>query len=64
MVDIETRTDRRRESGRMNQELMNVFQAGKEAPTFDRIKISLAGVRQTRRQSCQWTGSSSLPATA
>src|SRR5215469_598582 len=51
MVDIETRTDRRRESGRMNQELMNVFQAGKEAPTFDRIKISLASPDQILRWS-------------
>src|SRR5579872_6710838 len=42
MVDVEARLDRRRESGRMNQELMAVFQAGKEAPTFDRIKISIA----------------------
>jgi DNA-directed RNA polymerase subunit beta' len=51
MVDIETRTDRRRESGRMNQELMNVFQAGKEQPSFDRIKISLASPEQILRWS-------------
>ena len=51
MVDIETRTDRRRESGRMSQELMNVFQAGKEAPAFDRIKISLASPEQILRWS-------------
>jgi len=29
----------------MNQELLNVFQAGKEVPTFDRIRISLASPR-------------------
>src|SRR5580693_5787266 len=51
MVDIETRTDRRRESGRMNQELMNIFQAGKEQPAFDRIKISLASPDQILRGS-------------
>ena len=27
---------------RMNQELLNVFNTGKEAPAFDRIRISLA----------------------
>src|SRR5579872_3452553 len=51
MVDVEARLDRRRESGRMNQELMAVFQAGKEAPTFDRIKISLASPEQILRWS-------------
>ncbi|MDE1938587.1 MAG: DNA-directed RNA polymerase subunit beta', partial [Alphaproteobacteria bacterium] len=35
----------------MNQELMNVFQAGKEIPTFDRIKISLASPDQILRWS-------------
>src|SRR5579864_2187056 len=35
----------------MNQELMNVFQAGKEVPTFDRIKISLASPDQILRWS-------------
>jgi len=51
MADMETRLDRRRESGRMSQELMNVFQAAKEAPTFDRIKISLASPDQILRWS-------------
>ena len=35
----------------MNQELMNVFQAVKEIPTFDRIKISLASPDQILRWS-------------
>src|ERR1043166_5661000 len=35
----------------MNQELMNVFQAGKEIPTFDRIRISLASPDQILRWS-------------
>jgi DNA-directed RNA polymerase subunit beta' len=35
----------------MNQELLNVFQAGKEVPTFDRIKISLASPDQILRWS-------------
>ncbi len=35
----------------MNQELMNVFQPGKEAPTFDRIRISLASPDQILRWS-------------
>ena len=35
----------------MNQELINVFSAGKEAPTFDRIKISLASPDQILRWS-------------
>ena len=35
----------------MNQELLNVFQAGKEAPTFDRIRISLASPDQILRWS-------------
>jgi len=35
----------------MNQELMNVFQQGKEAPTFDRIRISLASPDQILRWS-------------
>src|SRR5512138_1895248 len=35
----------------MNQELMNVFSAGKEIPTFDRIKISLASPDQILRWS-------------
>jgi DNA-directed RNA polymerase subunit beta' len=35
----------------MNQELMNVFQAGKEVPTFDRIRISLASPDQILRWS-------------
>ncbi len=35
----------------MNQELMNVFSAGKEVPTFDRIKISLASPDQILRWS-------------
>jgi len=35
----------------MNQELLNVFQTGKEAPTFDRIKISLASPDQILRWS-------------
>jgi DNA-directed RNA polymerase subunit beta' len=35
----------------MNQELMNVFQASKEIPTFDRIRISLASPDQILRWS-------------
>jgi DNA-directed RNA polymerase subunit beta' len=35
----------------MNQELLNVFQSGKEAPAFDRIKISLASPDQILRWS-------------
>jgi DNA-directed RNA polymerase subunit beta' len=35
----------------MNQELMNVFSAGKEVPTFDRIRISLASPDQILRWS-------------
>jgi DNA-directed RNA polymerase subunit beta' len=35
----------------MNQELLNVFQAGKEVPTFDRIRISLASPDQILRWS-------------
>ena len=35
----------------MNQELMNVFSPGKEVPTFDRIKISLASPDQILRWS-------------
>jgi len=35
----------------MNQELMNVFQAGKDVPTFDRIRISLASPDQILRWS-------------
>ncbi len=35
----------------MNQELINVFQQGKEAPAFDRIRISLASPDQILRWS-------------
>ena len=35
----------------MNQEMVNVFQPGKEAPTFDRIRISLASPDQILRWS-------------
>src|ERR1700685_3422996 len=35
----------------MNQELLNVFQAGKEVPTFDRIRISIASPDQILRWS-------------
>ncbi len=35
----------------MNQELLNVFQTGKEIPTFDRIRISLASPDQILRWS-------------
>ncbi|MGH6887646.1 MAG: DNA-directed RNA polymerase subunit beta' [Rhizomicrobium sp.] len=35
----------------MNQELLNVFQTGKEAPAFDRIRISLASPDQILRWS-------------
>src|SRR5467141_24048 len=35
----------------MNQELINVFQPGKEIPTFDRIRISLASPDQILRWS-------------
>src|SRR5213596_2448448 len=50
MADFEPRTGRSREA-RMNQDLMNVFQAGKEIPTFDRIRISLASPDQILRWS-------------
>src|SRR4051794_6735289 len=49
MVDFEPRTPRR--DARMNQDLINVFQAGKEIPTFDRIRISLASPDQILRWS-------------
>src|SRR6201984_1482380 len=35
----------------MNQELINVFQPGKEIPTFDRIRISIASPDQILRWS-------------
>jgi DNA-directed RNA polymerase subunit beta' len=35
----------------MNQELLNVFQVGKEAPVFDRIRISIASPDQILRWS-------------
>jgi DNA-directed RNA polymerase subunit beta' len=35
----------------MNQELISVFQQGKEIPTFDRIRISLASPDQILRWS-------------
>jgi len=35
----------------MNQDLINIFQAGKEIPTFDRIRISLASPEQILRWS-------------
>src|SRR4026207_2001008 len=35
----------------MNQEMINVFQQGKEVPTFDRIRISLASPAQILRWS-------------
>src|SRR5208337_306717 len=35
----------------MNQELLNVFQSGKEVPAFDRIRISLASPDQILRWS-------------
>src|SRR6267378_7095199 len=35
----------------MNQELINIFQPGKEIPTFDRIRISLASPDQILRWS-------------
>src|ERR1700742_2380136 len=41
----------RRDQSRANHELMNVFQAVKEVPTFDRIKISLASPDQILRWS-------------
>jgi DNA-directed RNA polymerase subunit beta' len=41
----------RRDSARANQELANVFQAVKEVPTFDRIRISLASPDQILRWS-------------
>ena len=42
---------RTRKRVEMNQELMNVFSAGKEVPTFDRIRISLASPDQILRWS-------------
>src|ERR1043166_6287549 len=49
MADFELRTPRR--DARINQDLINVFQAGKEIPTFDRIRISLASPDQILRWS-------------
>src|SRR3954449_728382 len=49
MADFEPKTPRR--DARMNQDLINVFQAGKEIPTFDRIRISLASPEQILRWS-------------
>src|SRR3954451_15320909 len=49
MADFEFRTPRR--ESRMNQDLINIFQAGKEIPTFDRIRISLASPDQILRWS-------------
>src|SRR5436189_2641705 len=49
MADFEQRTARR--ESRMNQDLINVFQAGKEIPAFDRIRISLASPDQILRWS-------------
>src|SRR6195952_3554499 len=41
----------RRDAARANQELANVFAAGKEIPAFDRIRISLASPDQILRWS-------------
>src|SRR5947199_3357977 len=49
MAGYEFRTPRR--ESRMNQDLINIFQAGKEIPTFDRVKISLASPEQILRWS-------------
>src|SRR5690348_15555814 len=48
--DTEARSHRR-DAARANQELMNVFQVGKEIPAFDRIRISLASPDQILRWS-------------
>src|SRR5690349_6501236 len=50
-LEMEARSHRR-DSGRAhNHDLMNVFQANKEVPTFDRIKIALASPDQILRWS-------------
>src|ERR1700742_1239142 len=49
MADFETRP--RSREARLNQDLINVFQVGKEVPTFDRIRISLASPDQILRWS-------------
>src|ERR1043165_4230464 len=49
MADFEPRI--RSREARLNQDLINVFQAGKEIPTFDRIRISLASPDQILRWS-------------
>src|ERR1700693_4006888 len=52
MAEFETEArSHRRDSARANQELMNVFQVGKEIPAFDRIRISLASPEQILRWS-------------
>ncbi len=52
MAEFETEArSHRRDAARANQELMNVFQVGKEIPTFDRIRISLASPDQILRWS-------------
>src|ERR1700752_3066030 len=48
--DTEARSHRR-DAARANQELMNVFQVGKEVPAFDRIRVSLASPDQILRWS-------------
>src|ERR1700756_66958 len=52
MAEFDTEaTSHRRDAARANQELMNVFQVGKEVPAFDRIRISLASPDQILRWS-------------
>src|SRR5450432_4315261 len=52
MAEFETEVrSHRRDATRANQELMNVFQVGKEIPAFDRIRISLASPEQILRWS-------------
>src|SRR5512135_263703 len=52
MAEFETEArSHRRDAARANQELMNVFQVGKEVPAFDRIRISLASPDQILRWS-------------
>jgi len=52
MAEFETEArSHRRDTARANQELMNVFQVGKEIPAFDRIRISLASPEQILRWS-------------
>jgi DNA-directed RNA polymerase subunit beta' len=50
-LEMEARSHRREGGRAHNHDLMNVFQANKEVPTFDRIKIALASPDQILRWS-------------